>query len=464
MMRRGRVWWVALLVSAVLTAVQFALLPPVAVGGADRGALSLANATALLRGEPLPVTQRPPLPGVIYTGLAVLLAVNSDDTVGLAQELGSVDRFPVALALTEAPFLQSAGVLNAGLRIGVLLLLWALLRLCGVSPRFALLALLLTTLLPTWTTLALVDDFLLTALLLAGGVVAVAWSAQHGWAWMPLVIAGGCFALSALSRPTYQLWNPLLALLLVVLTWGHWSGMVRGGIALMGPWLLLVVPLALVNAQQHGFLGLSSVTGVALGTRTVDILPAAASAYPDDVPVFVDMRNERFIAGDEVIYWGADATRWLMRERDLTYSQANQYLAQINLTAIQREPFRYVETVILSFVKFNFSGLGWSANLRVLLIAELLVILTFVALSLLWAAFRVLMWVSPGVERRKWQPTATVLVVLLGLYLYTGVVSAAVDIGSVFQRYPVDFVIPAVIVLSLGQLRFPPDTNVTAEH
>lgn len=456
---------VVLLAAALLMGIGFGSADP---GGPDDGLLHLAGATALLRGEDYPLVQRPPLYSAVIALAARLTGVSTvsaDSIVPEAQELGSIDFFGVAAALHTESVLRTLLWLNIICWLTAALLTLLTLRhlkLGTVGLIIATAGLLLPS---SWRMVGIVSETTLCQLLVAVGVYAAArsWrrnSRQVVW-WL---VAGTAFALLAFTKPTFQLLSPLLivaALIFVPLLNRRAFGFaIRAVVLILIPWIVIVGGWSLRNQSQHGFLGMSGVGGVALSTRTALYVERGAEAFPEEAPVFAQIRDELFVQTPQkpdVVYWGARASNWLMSARGLSYLDANRFLTAYNLAAIRAAPLNYLLTTAQSAVYFQFPSVDadWPTVLRLIASGlELVWIVVFWLIALLWLSLHVLAklgWLTKHIT------TADALIALSVLIcLYTMAVSSAVDVGKPEHRLPVQMLTVIVIVLAMARSRFKP--------
>jgi hypothetical protein len=424
----------------------------------DDGLLQLAGATSLLRDGSYPIVQRPPL----YSGGLALLAVAQVTVVGetqpLAQELGSILFHDVARDLLSPSFLTSVLVLNLLCWTLTLVIVLAMLRYLDLSWGWQCAALVMMLMPASWRMLGSVSETPLCALLLVMGC-AVLVRAMRSYSWLAMLTAGGCFAAASLTRATFQLLPVLVGMFLFAVIWKQVH--VRKAFALtlifVLPYLLLVGGWSARNYAMHGFWGVSGISGVALSTRTAEYFERASAAFPDEVATFRSVRDQLYLDlsnKNDVVYWGARASNWLMEHRGMSYLEANRLLLALNLQAIRAAPLNYVDVAATSVLHFHFpvTDAEWGAVPRlVAALADFGMMGAFTVITLLWASARVL--AGRGWFAREWQHSERVLLLLLLVFWYTALVSSAIDIGKPEHRLPVQFVVPLVIIIGGKWLR-----------
>jgi hypothetical protein len=390
--------------------------------------------------------------------------------------------------MLDTAFLRAVLILNLLLWTLTALLVILTLRDLAISGRGIAITMILLLTPSSWAAVGLVSETPLTAFLLALGVFLLSRAFTQRTSLANLLLAGTAFALAALTRAAFQLLAPLLLILLIVVLWRrplpnptpkHWRGafslpparwvskafannpahLIRHAIIFILPFVVIVGGWSVHNDMSYGFWGVSGVTGVALSTRTARIVGDAAVAYPDEAAVFQRLRDETYLAEpnkDDVIYWGARASNWLMAERDLTYLEANRLLFNFNLAAIRSSPLTYLDTVLTSLIDFHYPGVDdtWPLVPRLLWSAvEFGMMALFLAGVGLWIAAHVLARLDFFAPR--WRPVDTVITLGLLIDAYTALVAGAIDIGKPQQRFPVHFLIPLLIVLAaqIGELK-----------
>ena len=447
-----------ILIAAVIIALTLGTPDP---GGPDDGLLHLAGASALLRDGHYSIIQRPPL---YSAGLALVASVMNLDTTTsqpLAQELGSITSHDVLSVMLDDTFLRAALLVNLVLWALTVLLVALTLGALDIPPGGVYLGLALLLTPSSWRAVGLISEMPLTAFLLAAGLHALVIALATRRPLIVWVLAGVLFALAGIARASFQLLSPVVLLPLLVFLRQRMSlrQVIRPALVFILPYIVIVGGWSSYNLLTNGVLGVSGTTGVALSTRTATLLDRAAAAFPDEAAIFVRLRDETYLAEpnkEDVIYWGARASNWLMRERGMSYAESNRLLLRYNLAAIRAGPLTYLDTVLTSLIGFHFPGVdaGWPALARFVWSAvEFALMGVFVAGVLLWVAAHLL--ARLGFYPSSWRPLDTALALALAIFIYTALVSSAVDIGKPEHRFPVQFIIPLVIILAarLSELR-----------
>lgn len=419
----------------------------------DDGLLQLAGATSLLRDGSYDIIQRPPLYSAFLAVLAAVQGVSPQETQPLAQELGSILFHDVATPLLATPFLTSVLLVNLLLWILTAVLLLALLRNLGLSPRWQFAALLLMLVPSTWQSVSSVSEVPLCAFLLAAGTYTLTKALVDQQYRLPIFIAGNCFALAGLTRATYQLLPIAICLILFVVLRKRlrFNGILRNLFVFLLPYLVFIGGFSFRNNVQYGFWGVSGISGVALSTRTAEYLDRASAAFPEEVVTFSGIRDQLYLElsnKNDVVYWGARASNWLMSNRSMSYLEANRFLFSLNLQAVRAAPLNYVDTVAASFVHFHFPVVnaewGTAARLGSALL-EFGLIGAFVGVAALWGTARTLSrlrWFT-----LEWHVSEFVIALSLLMFWYTALISSAIDVGKPEHRMPVQFIVALVIVV-----------------
>jgi hypothetical protein len=430
--------------------------------GSDRSLTVLAGSTAILDGRRYPVVQRPPLYSAFVAALGLAGGIEPTPAADAAREYGNIHRLPVGKEFLTPAFLRLVLVAQAVIFLGTVALVLASLRLAGCSPHLTLLAggLLLAT--PnSWLGVTQVHDAALTQFLIAAAVAALAFFVARGAGAVSAAVAGAALALAGLSHAAFQLLAPAVAasLLLLWLFGRIPKRSLRAAAIILGIWIAVVGLWSLRNLKCCGFFGVSAVAGSTLGTRTFSYLERALPAHPEEVSVFLRLRQETILKSPENsgLLWTDRAARWLMEARGLDYVEANAFLLRVNLAAIRRAPMSYLLAVAESVPGFFWtltpSKLG---SLRPLFAAaDFSLAFLFLGITGLWASFHLL----PRLRReppRRVEPVDCLIVLSLVVFWYAAVVFCAIDVGKPQQRAPVQFVMPMLVAMGLSRLRSRP--------
>lgn len=220
-------------------------------------------------------------------------------------------------------------------------------------------------------------------------------------------------------------------------------------------WLIVVGGYSVYNLQRNDIYGVSSALGIALSTKTPLFIDRAAEEYPEEVPVFLKIRDELILHSQtrSGALWGDQASLWLMDTKGMTYAEASRFLTTFNLVAISKAPLHYSWEVATSMVAFLFPNApGWPLLPRlVAAIAEAGVVMLFVCCVALWIVVHVLRRKSLG-GFGEWTKLDTIQLLLVSLFAYTIVVSSCADLGKAHNRVPVQFVMPLTIGFTMKRL------------
>jgi hypothetical protein len=310
----------------------------------------------------------------------------------------------------------------------------------------------------SWRAVGLVSETPLSAFLLAAGLYALILSLAERRSAMMTLAAGVLFALAGITHATFQLLAPFMLILLAAILYRRTTSAIvaRRALLFILPFAVIVGGWSLYNYNVHGAAGVSGSSGVALSTRTARIVERAGDAYPEEAAVFARLRDETYLTEpnkDDVVYWGARASNWLMREPGMSYVDANRFLLRYNLAAIKNAPLTYADTVLTSLVGFHFPGADgeWSTIPRLAWSAvESGVMAAFVVGVILWGAAHSL--ARLGFFAARWRRVDSALAFGLLIFAYTALISCAADVGKAEQRFTVQFIVALVIVLA-AQLR-----------
>jgi len=442
-------------------AAMAAILPRVGharVKGSDRSLTILAGSTGISGGTGYPVLQRPPLYSAFLALLGGAAGTPPSPTVDAAREFGNIRRLPVAKAYLKPSFLRVVLIGQTILFLGTIALVVASLRVAGCSPRLRTFAAVLLLAIPnTWLGVGEVWDSSLTQFLLAASVAALSFVVSRRAGILSVVVAGTCLSLAGLSHATFQLLAPTVAVGLLLLSRfrGDTKGFLRAAAVIAGIWILLVGGWSVRNLRCCGFVGVSAVAGSTLGTRTATYLEEALPAYPEEVSMFLRLRQETIAASPEHsgLLWAGPAVRWLMETRGLDYVQANALLLRVNLAAIRRAPLNYLLTVSESVVSFLWTITTASLGpLRPLFAAaDLSLLALFLGVTALWLSYHFLPRLT-GESPRRFEAMDGLIVLLLIVFWYAAAVFCGVDVGKPQQRASVQFVMPALVALGLSRL------------
>lgn len=430
------------------------------LGATDQGKLFLAAATDLSNGKPISVTQRGPLYSVFLYLAGKIICDQTSPVVPAAREMGNIHRSLVASCYLEPAYLKLVLWLQVVLWLFTVLFAAIAIRMVRVSWLWIVILLPVFLIPSYWQMFGDIYDPVFTQFLIAGGVLLFAYSVKANFGAFPLFLSGIALSLTALSRPTFQLLVPFLCVLLIIPLAKKLSrrSFVTCLAGFLAPWIFLVGGWCLRNYERHHLIGVSSASGIALSTRTSLFLERAKAKFPDEIPVFLNIRNELLVSSSEHTgaLWGDRAVQWLMNQRGLDYVAANKFLAKVNLAAILRAPQSYifeVEKSIASFLLPDIPEISSVPILRLPLAAlGFGIILIFLGISALWLSFHFLDRLRFFSKEPSWLDTDYLILFALGIFWYTVIISSMVDSGKQAHRAPVQFLIPLVIVLVVHRL------------
>lgn len=421
----------------------------VPVSGTDTGKLHLAGATSLVTSGEYRITQRTPLYPLFLAAVAKIMGTPAEPTTKAAREMGNRERLDVSTAFLGGPYLSA--------------LLWAqyLLWLLTLGFTTAILkmtdtltsrAILLFCVPSSWLMVTFVHDLVLAHTALLSGVLCfVIAYAQHPKR-LPFLLSAMFFALASLARPTYQVLNIFMVIVMFLpILKDHgkqWAIRFAAYNAVM--WLLIVGGWSLYNYSKNDVYGVSSASGVALSTKTGLFLDRAAEIYPEEISAFLKIRDDLIMHSESrsSALLGDQASLWLMDNRGLTYAQASRVLTRINIIAISKAPLQYCWEVGKGMLAFFFPSVpGWSIPLRLAVtVAEVSAVILFLGFVAIWLSMHFLRWRGSSVIT-KWSKQDTIVLLAVALFVYTFLVASCVDLGKSHNRVPVQFVIPLAVAL-----------------
>ena len=404
---KSRQYYAGIIVFLLLCSVAIILILRVAdTGPHDQGRLNLSGATAILHGQTFPIVQRAPLYSLFLASLSILQDKDTSQVSAVGREFGNINRVDAADSLFDESFLQFVLIAQVSLWMTTALLTVFLLRIVNIEWNWIVLVLLISTIPSFWERAGAVTEHILAQLLLSIGSTLIVYSIYRNLDLLSLL--GSCFFLSlaALARAVYQ-FLPIIVFLILALPIVKFYGvrkLLYFILAIFIPWGLLVGGWSLYNQRNHGIFALSGVTGSSLSNQTGNFIDSNEKAYPDETPIFTQMRDEEFLESPTKSYgaWGEKASRWLMENRNMTYVEANQFLLKYNLTAIASNPLQYSLNVAQSLIGFHQTGVGdqWPIIIRILFsLLDFLVIGLFLIGTFVWLCLRVLPYVSPKIVR-----------------------------------------------------------------
>lgn len=422
--------------------------------GTDRGLLFLSGATYMVRGETNPLTQRSPLYSILLAGFGSVMGAADAPTQDLAREFGSPSRSPVSTAFVQPPFLRLVLWLNIGFYAGIVVLMASMMKSLGVPTSARLAALAMHLVISTGTPIDYVHELVFTQFLIAAACWFLAKSLQTGGPATAMTLAGGlCAALAGLSRPTYQVLGLALAMCFAALgvLLGQRRDYLKRALLVVLPSVVLIGSVSARNAATHGFFGVSSVLGTTMGAKTALFVERSEVSFPDLAPTFVEIRNQTLVSSAEhtAALWAGGAANFLMRERGMTFVQANQFMRRVNLDLIRRAPLRYLSGVATAIVQHLWSNTSdMPAVIRLpLSVAELSIIWLFVLSMAVWASFHLLLRSAiVSSPAGQWSPLDSVIAVLGGTFACSVLVTCAMEAGRPEHRVPVQFLMPLLLV------------------
>lgn len=449
-------WIAGAAVCLLLAAAAAGSLGPALAQGVDTGYLYLAGATSVWNGEPLPFTQRGPLYSVLLALIGAATGAGGTPVQDSAREYGNIHRAGIADGFRATEYLRLVTWVQALLFACSGLFTAVALRMAGLPGAWCAVAAGIGLLSPAWFEISRVHDHVLDLFLLTAATAAAVRSWTRDFAPLPLVLAGVCLGLAGLSRPTFQLTTPLVTTVLAVLAWiaGRRLGL-RRALLLVVPWLVLVGGWSLRNQYRHGFFGVTSSLGLALGAKVSPFLERARPAFPEEVDAFLPLRDERLVNSPEHVgnNWSDAGSQWLMRHRNMSYLEADRFLARVGLAAISRAPLRYLRTVATSVTDFYWPQLAGPRAFYLPCVGyEVLVVGAFLTSFLLWICFHLLgSWTFSRPVKLE---DADVLVALAAsIVFYTMAVSSVVDNAEPLHRMSVQFLLPAATAAVGWRLR-----------
>jgi hypothetical protein len=355
--------------------------------------------------------------------------------------------------------------------VAVFCLALALYRLSVPAPAVITFAVLGVMPLSVQNTAFVLSETTSTLVLALGILLLVLWLLT-GKLWLVL-LCGALLSFSAIVRPVNQLLVPVFVVIL--LTSSRFEGLrgLRRQIAigsgvLTAMWLLIVGGNLAYNNAAFGHASLTPLLGFNLTNRTAPFVERLPDEYADVREVIIRYRDEKLVepgsshTGYQYI-WAAEPE--LVRLTGLTKLELSDYLVELNLLLIRQAPLTYLAEVAQS------SGLYWMPHITrdaffdLRPLQMLWAVLHFVLLGLFVPGIGVLMSVGllglllPTQARRQmvarltvphWQVRGVVAaLIVVGLILYTMVISVMLEVGDPRQRSSTDLMNLFVTVLAL---------------
>lgn len=429
--------------------------------GLDRGLLFLSSTTYMLRGEATPVTQRGPAYPLLLAAIGFVMGVDEGPAEEVAHEFGSPVGFAIEKSLLQRPFLRAVLWVQILLFAATVVLVAATMKSLGLSAPFRIAALLMYLVLAGGAQIQYVHDLVLTQFLIAAlayFLVKTLQSTDLGT--VPVLTAGLCAALSGLSRPTYQVLGLELAVFLILVGFVHRRTplYLNRAVLVVIPTLILIGGWSIRNWNKHGFVGVSSVLGSTLSAKTALYVERASSSFPDLAPAFVTIRDQELVRSPEhtAALWGGGALNMLMRERGMSYVQANQFMARVNVDLIRRAPMRYAVSIVKGIVQHLWvSTPDLPSSIRLPLAAmELLIIALFlvsmISFCVIHTALRLRIVANSTFGKWNWSDSA--IAALFGIFACSVLLTCAVEAGRAEHRIPVQFLMPLLLAASAYRL------------
>ena len=184
----------------------------------------------------------------------------------------------------------------------------------------------------------------------------------------PWLLAGSsCIALSAMTRPTFQLLPFLLIVMLVVSV--RWTQIVelrrrawKASLALVVSAVVLIGGLVAHNVISFQYFGLTPLFGFNLCTRTVNVIERLPDEHAAIREVLIKHRNEALLRSPHKPYmyiWSAIPD--LRRETGMDKLELSSHMAELNFVLIRAAPLAYLEEVLTAMARYwmpNVGGMG----------------------------------------------------------------------------------------------------------
>ncbi len=458
----------AIVCLAVVVILVFRMNRARPVGGIDEGRLFLAGATSLMQGKGFQIVQRTPLYSLFLASLGYAARVDPNQTIPGAHEYGNIENVDVATGFLQPRFQRLVLIVQLAIWIATLFLVYKIGRSVNLPIEWALV--LLIGFIPiSWILVTYIYDPILTQFLLVLGLFSFCAWLNHpkhfGW----IFLSAASFSISALSRPTFQILTPLLALIIWLLARAgklrqlsassegdekervqYWKKAgTKAAIIFVLSWFVLIGTYSLRNYLKHGFFGVSGATGLSLSGRAAPFLEKAQPFFPEEVGEFLKIRE---IRGNT---WGARGIKWLMSSRGMTWPQANIFLVKVCTAAIVRAPMRYLVEVGKSVITFHMPSAlkGERSILIPFYFLDALLIALFLICSMMWVSFHLMRVFTPVISG-VWSVDDSIILLCLAVYWYCALISSGVDYGRPEHRISVLFLIPLTSLLILRRFEF----------
>lgn len=301
--------------------------------------------------------------------------------------------------------------------------------------------------------------------LVVGAVLLIA-GLERGKALM-LVISGISFAYAALFRPTYQLL--FIAILGAKLAFipiykKNIKRLALASISIAIPTVILVGGLVWFNYQNFNFLGLTSVFGFSLSTKTGKFLERLPDEYADIREILIASRNSALVARNgghtgEMYIWQAIPS--LEQITGLNRPELSKYMATLNLMLIKEAPLTYLLEVAHAMSAYWFPATTDLANFNSRYMQLCWGLLHFIVITLFFMTIGLALsfGITLAILRTKIKKTIFLFnddknihaflsfIIALTVIFYTMLISTIFEVGNPRYRTPTDLFIYFVITL-----------------
>jgi len=302
--------------------------------------------------------------------------------------------YPLLLKLTGSAREPSKALFfsQLGLHLGTIWLLGVLLARVGIG-RLGLLLLACVLLLPPFVVpagYALTE--VLSAFLLATGLVATTFALAEGSVVLG-TIAGLSFGYCGATHPSFL----LVPFAVVACQWGllfterrlpgEWKKAVVLSASVLFGWLLVAGGLVLHNGLRFGSWRPSAFTGYALTAKTWKVVERLPKEFGVVRDVLINARNAALV--EEGSAHTAESYIWIAREElervtGLDTAGLSDRLTKVGLTLIKKAPMNYLSDVVYSAVGLWFPGGDARANMGSLFLQGTWFIVESAVVTIFW--------------------------------------------------------------------------------
>ncbi|MCS7010042.1 MAG: hypothetical protein N2049_01995 [Anaerolineales bacterium] len=288
--------------------------------------------------------------------------------------------------------------------------------------------------------------------------------------WLHLVWGAFFLAFLGITRPVFQFFPPVLALLAILLApkLRNWRKRLLWGAAGLSLWAILIIgSLAFHNLHYHGYFGVSPLTGLHLTQKTGRVLERLPDSYARIREVLIHYRDQSLLSEPHQFYnyiWKIPMDE-LRPEEGMSYAEISAYYTRLNLVLIAKAPLIYLQEVGYSLVNYlapmnnRLSDFSMPV-LKIVWPAMHYLTLLVLLFSCLFLGGIFLLWLGLSKEQRVWfvkqwdvaDRLRRSLLVLAGIaFTYNTLITILIEMGDPRTRLPVEPMILLIGILGLDE-------------